>query len=292
MNVIGNSLEIRQEQGFDVYVLGNQAVEVSVVPKLGAKIISLKSLLTGRDWMWHPPGGLNLFCNRPGDDFSRSPLVGMDECLPTIAPCSWQRRNLSDHGELWNTPWEVDSKAWENGILKTRARLNISPFEFERTVELFGNEVLMSYELTNLAATEENFVWAIHPLLRLQAGDQLELPASTRALLNGEGWIDGIDSVIPETNCAKVFATPLSDGWVAIHNQDTGDRLEFKWDPAENNTLGLWLTRGGWHGHHHFAIEPMNSSTDSLASAAERKHCGVIAASGIVNWQLCLRLGS
>ena len=46
-----------------------------------------------------------------------------------------------------------------------------------------------SYELTNLAATEEKFVWAIHPLLRLQPGDQLELPASTRALLNGEAGL-------------------------------------------------------------------------------------------------------
>jgi galactose mutarotase-like enzyme len=292
MKALTNNVAVRNEQGFEVYSLKNEEIELEVVPELGAKIISLKNLRTGREWLWHPQSVLKLFRNRPRDNFSQSPLVGIDECFPTIEPCSWQERDLSDHGELWNTPWEVDSKAWDDGILKMSARLNISPFKFERTIELYGNEVRMSYELTNLAAMEENFVWAIHPLLRLQPGDQLELPASTRALLNGEGWVDGIDSAIPETNCAKVFATPLSEGLVAIHNPDTGDRLEFEWDPAENNTLGLWLTRGGWHGHHHFAIEPMNSGADSLASAAERKHCGVIAASGVVNWQLCLRLGS
>ena len=75
-----------------------------------------------------------------------------------------------------------------------------------------------------------------------------------------------------------------------IFNQDTGDRLEFKWNPAENNTLGLWLTRGGWHGHHHFAIEPTNSADDALVSAAKRRRCGVVAASGSTSWRLCLRI--
>ena len=46
--------EIRLEQGFPVYVLGNGRVEVGVVPELGAKIISLKNLRSGREWMWHP----------------------------------------------------------------------------------------------------------------------------------------------------------------------------------------------------------------------------------------------
>ena len=60
----------------------------------------------------------------------QSPLVGADECLPTIAPCSWRGRELPDHGEVWNVPWAVDPEALENGILKTSVRLEISPFEF------------------------------------------------------------------------------------------------------------------------------------------------------------------
>jgi len=291
MNVIGNSFDIRREQGFDVYVLGNQAVEVSVVPKLGGKIISLKDLQTSREWMWHPPGGLRLFYNRQGDDFSRSPLVGVDECLPTIAPCSWHGRELPDHGEVWAVPWKVDKRAWENGILKTRIPLEISPFELERTIELQENEIRLEYQLNNRSEVDEPYLWAMHPLLRLQTGDRLKLPVSTRALLNGEAWIDAIDSAAPEAYCAKVFATPVSEGIAAIHNPDTGDRLEFAWNPLENNSLGLWLTRGGWYGHHHFSIEPTNSDADALSLAAGRNRCGIVAAYGSVNWRLCLRIG-
>jgi galactose mutarotase-like enzyme len=292
MKVLTNNCAMRVEQGFRVYSLKNEEIELAVVPELGAKIISLKNLRTGREWLWHPQGGMKLFRNRSSDGFSQSPLVGIDECFPTIAPCFWQERNLPDHGELWNLEWDTNREAWEKGILKTGVRLKISPFQFERTIELDENEVRIHYELTNLAGSREKFVWAIHPLLRLQPGDQLELPASTRALLNGEGWVDAIDSAVPRQNCVKIFAFPVSEGRVAIHNQDLGDRLELEWDPVQNNTLGLWLTRGGWHGHHHFAMEPMNSDADALALAAERKRCGTIEARSSVSWQLSLRIGS
>ncbi|MEY2466147.1 MAG: hypothetical protein QOD03_668 [Verrucomicrobiota bacterium] len=292
MKTLTHSFSVRQQQGFKVYVLNNEEVELAVVPELGAKIISLKNLRTGREWMWHPADGLKLFWNRPGDDFSRSPLVGADECLPTITPCSWQGRDLPDHGEVWSAPWKVDSAAWENGILKTSVRLKISPFEFKRTIELVENEIRVGYQLNNLSARDEAFVWAIHPLLRLQAGDQLELPTATRTLLNGATWVDAVETVIPEKKSAKIFAAPVSEGLAAISNQTTGDRLEFAWNSAENNTLGLWLTRGGWHGHHHFALEPTNADTDVLTLAAGQNRCGVVAASNFVTWQLSLRVGA
>jgi len=292
MKTLTHSYAVRQEQGFEVYVLNTEEVELAVVPELGAKIISLKDLQTGREWMWQPPGGLKLFRNRPGDAFSQSPLAGADECVPTIAPCSWQGCDLPDHGEVWNVPWKVDSEALEYGILKTSVRLKISPFDFERTIDLRGNEIQISYKLNNYSTAERQFLWAIHPLLRLQADDQLELPASTRALLNGAAWVEAVASAIPEKNFTKIFAMPVSEGWAAIGNQVTGDRLEFEWNPAENNTLGLWLTRGGWHGHHHFALEPTNADSDALNLAAGRNRCGVVAASDFVTWQICLRVGS
>ena len=291
MKALTSDLTIRREQGFEIYALNNEVVELEVVPELGAKIISLKNLQTGREWLWHPAGGLKLFYNRAGDDFLQSPLVGVDECLPTIAPCEWQGRALPDHGEVWSAPWSVDAAAWKNGILKTRIRLNISPLEFERTIELRENEIQISYQLINRGTAEEKFLWAFHPLLKLQPGDELELPAPTRALLNGANWIDAIDSAVPEKGCAKIFAAPIGEGFASVKNSKTGARLEFIWDAAENDTLGLWLTRGGWHGHHHFAIEPTNGGDDALAVAANQNRCGKILGNSFANWRLCLRVG-
>jgi len=283
--------EVRTLQGFEVYVLNNGQLQIAVIPELGAKVISLRNLRTGREWMWHPAGGLKLFRNGLGDDFSTSPLVGLDECLPTISPCTWQGRKLADHGEVWSTPWSVDRRAWEEGGLRTSVGLKISPFDFERTLELREDEVLVSYRLTNRSAAEEFFAWAMHPLLMLQAGDELVLPPSTRALLNGETWVDAVGSTKPEGGSSKLFVGPLTEGGAGIHNKVTGDRLDFDWSPAENNSVGLWLTCGGWHGHKHFAIEPTNTDTDPLDLAAERRRCGAVGASGTMHWQVRLRVG-
>jgi hypothetical protein len=291
MNTLTNNLVTREFQGFEIHVLSNEGVELAMVPELGAKIISLKNLRTGREWLWHPKDNLRLFKNHPLDDFSASPLVGIDECLPTILPCSWRSRQLPDHGEVWNQPWQVDEEDWRGGLLTASVKLKTSPFIFRRTIELIGSEIWFVYQLTNLSASEECFVWAVHPLLRLAAGDELELPDSTRELLNGNTWINAIDTAVPEQKCAKVFAHPVREAWVAIKNEAQADRLEFAWDAGENNTLGVWLTRGGWHGHHHFAIEPTNADDDSLAVAAGRQHCGVVPAHGTVSWQIYLRVG-
>jgi galactose mutarotase-like enzyme len=290
MKALSNQMKARREQGFTVYTLSNQAVEIAVVPELGAKIISLKSQRTGREWMWHPAGGLTLFKNSAGDDFSLSPLVGTDECLPTIGPCVWRDRQLPDHGEVWNARWAVDEEAWRKGILKTSLRLEISPFHFERTIELDEDGVRLGYQLSNRSSTAEYFLWALHPLLTVREGDRLILPDSTRALLGGADWIDALDTAIPENKCSKLFAGPLKEGFAGIHNPKTGERLEFEWNTGENNTLGLWLTRGGWHGHHHFAIEPTNGNRDGLTAAVARKGCGSIPGFGIKTWQVHWRI--
>lgn len=292
MKALSNNFAVHQEQGFDVYVLSNERIELAVVPELGARIISLKNLRTGREWLWHPPGGRKLFRNRLGDDFATSPLVGVDECLPTIAPCQWQGRELPDHGEVWAAPWTINYEAWDNGVLQTSVQLKISPFEFERTIELHENEIRLSYQLHNRNNTAEHFSWAIHPLLRLQKGDQLVLPASTRALLNGATWVDDLASELPAGNCAKLFAAGITEGFAVIHNPNTEERLEFAWPSHENNTLGIWLTRGGWHGHEHFALEPTNSNADTLEAAARSDCCGTVEALNSVGWQVCLRVGA
>src|SRR5262249_53312681 len=145
------------------------------------------------------------------------PLFGMDECLPTIAPCCWNGRQLPDHGEAWFAAWSVDDEAWRSGVLCTGVDLKISPFRFDRSIELIENQLRLDYHLVNRGHVEEQFLWAMHPLLQLEPGDQLELPRSTRALLNGAAWIDDLDSATPDGACEKLFAQPLQESGAGIY---------------------------------------------------------------------------
>jgi galactose mutarotase-like enzyme len=276
--------------GFELFVLRNSGLEVAVAPALGAKIVSLKNLRSGREWLWHPAPGLKLFQNQPGDDFSRSPLVGWDECLPTIAPCTWKGRAFPDHGEAWNRAWDLDAAAWERGLLKTSVRLPISSFHFTRTLALNGSRLAVEYVLENPAPVPQEFLWAAHPLLALHEGDQLELTDEIRRQLNGESWLESLQFEAGSPGCAKLYAGPLRQGRAGVFNSRTGDRLTFEWNTAECDTLGLWLTRGGWHGHHHLALEPANGAADSLAVASQSKRCGLIPPRGHRTWRLQLRV--
>lgn len=279
----------RPEQGFEAFVLSNSSIALTVVPELGAKVISLKNLRTGREWMYHPPGGLRLFRNRPGDDFATSPMAGWDECLPTVAPCVWNGQSLPDHGEVWSAAWTWDRAAWRHGVLSTALRLAIAPFDFQRTVELVDRVVRVTYSLVNRGDRPEAFVWAMHPLLAIHDGDRLELPPDAAQLFAAEPWTGSLDFGDQQPACAKRFAAPLREGRAGVSNAHTGDRLTFHWDATVHGVLGLWLTRGGWHGHHHLALEPTNGTDDSLAVAAVRG-AGQIGSRETRTWTVQLML--
>ena len=288
-------------QGFETRTLRNAAIELVAIPSLGARIVSLRNRRTTREWLWHPGSELCLFRNEPTDPFERSPLAGWDECLPTIAACDWQGRCLPDHGEAWNTAWAVDERAWHEGALRTTLRLPITPFTFERTIRLDGARVHFAYRLENQSPLAERFLWAPHPLLRLEPGDQLELSSEARTSFIAESAPVPADSPLAtgvrsltlqdlDPAHAKVFAGPLTEGRLAVHNSRSGDGLEFEWDTDLHPFLGIWLTRGGWRGHHHLALEPTNTTTDSLAAAAAAGQSGVAAAQATLDWTLTLSL--
>ena len=280
----------RTEQGYDIHGLSNGLVELAVVPALGAKIVSLVDLAVGHEWMWHPPAGMKLFSNRTGDDFAGSTMTGWDECIPTIAPCHWKGRMLPDHGEAWSMPWDIDADAFDQAILKTSITLPVSPLRFVRAIQLHGNEVRLEYQLENLGSQAEEFLWAMHPLLPVGKGTRVELTEEAMRRLVGEPWLEGLDFAGASPACAKVFAGPLREGRAVVADGPGRAMIEFEWDAECNNTLGLWLTRGGWNGHHHLAIEPTNGAPDPLADAAQAGRCGLIQPGETQSWHVNVRL--
>ena len=180
--------------------------------------------------------------------------------------------------------------AWQRGVLTTSVRLAVSPLVFQRTIELADLDVRLSYTLSNESEAAQAYLWAMHPLLAIQAGDRLELPAEVRDQLAAETWLDSLEFEGRTPAFAKVFAGPLREGKAGVVNASSGDSLTFAWDSAANDTLGLWLTRGGWNGHHHLALEPTNGLPDSLALAAGQNRCGLIEGKGKTAWTVRVRV--
>ncbi|MBC8012220.1 MAG: hypothetical protein H7067_19225, partial [Burkholderiales bacterium] len=235
------------EHGFATYVLRDSHAEVRVVPALGGKITSLRSLRTGREWLWSAPDGRGLHTNQVGDAFEGGPMAGIDDCLPTVAPCRLGDSALPDHGEVWSRACNVDATAWSaRGELKTSLTLSTLPLRFERTLSLRVGALTLAYRLTNHSAVPQPWLWALHPLFAWQAGDRIELPAEVTTMrvscelalgLTGVcAWpapAAGFDlsrMTAPTTApwYLKLFTGPMHEGRAAVVNDRTGDRLELR----------------------------------------------------------------
>ncbi len=301
---------IENIQGFTLARLTSDQCSVAVLPALGAKIVSLVDARTKREWMWRPPGPLRLWRNSEGASFLNSTFVGADECLPTIEPCSWQGRDLPDHGEVWSAEWTLDEKCLLDDVIRTSIRLPRSPFIFERSVTLTGNVIRLDYRLTNTGTKPESWLWALHPLLSFEPDDRLDLPPEVRQMrvyLAQQpvfppdtilAWPEPAPGInLQELRLAgdgaylKSFASPLHEGWARISNSRTSDALTFRWDLPANPCLGIWLTRGGFKGWHHPAIEPTNAGTDSLADAARENAMPLLAPAETRIWHVEIVVG-
>ncbi|NLJ09839.1 MAG: hypothetical protein GX438_05820 [Treponema sp.] len=295
-------------QGFSVAKLRSSTVELLMVPQLGGRIISLKNLKTGREWLWHQDRPDWLWTNRAGDNFGLSPQAGIDECIPTVAACTFKGRQLPDHGEVWYEAWDLDPVHLIEGVLTATLQLSVSPLKFTRSIRLVDERsFLFQYEIENTGLEEEPFIWCIHPLKNIYEGDFLILPEEVTSLrldggigvpiTRGDVWAypepyPGIRldlCQVPGTGtelCVKGFAGPLQQGFAAIENKHTGDRLEFSWDPTMVPYLGLWINRG-LGGFHHVALEPCTGIPDSLSIAAQDwKTVKTIAARSKKRWDL------
>lgn len=75
-------------EGGEAVRLSNAHAAVVVLPRAGARIASLRSLASGREWLWRAADRRPAMACPTGTPFEDSPLLGIDECLPTIGACT------------------------------------------------------------------------------------------------------------------------------------------------------------------------------------------------------------
>jgi galactose mutarotase-like enzyme len=288
-------------------IIGSSELTLGVEPKLGGKIVSLMDVRSGVNWMWAPPFGCGLFRNAPTDSFSQSTLTGADECFPTVAACSWNGRQLPDHGEVWAVPWQIVASS--GGSIELEVRTHVSPFVLRRRIDIVAATARFRYILRNIGNSPEAFLWAFHPLLRFDAGDYLELPATSARIdsqINTSFGARGSYISLPEpvtgvhldhmdfgpfgAAAVKFFTDSLDSGRVALVRPAHRRRLVFEFDNKKINTIGVWMNTGGWEGYRHVAIEPTNGAPDPLDVAANWNRCQRITPGEILSWEFTMRL--
>ena len=274
--------------GCTVHGLRSDAVELTVCPERGMRVIDFTDRRTGRRWFWSPPteadGVTRLPRNRAGDAFDASPLVGMDECLPGVSPCP----TSPDHGEVWPRAASLLDDATRT--LRTRVSLPGCGLDLERAINLEGDEARFDYRLTNPGKERRAYLWAAHPLLTVMPGDGIELPEGVSRVHVAEGaGVRGLPRdasapwprLTPMADAAalrlnadrspalvKCFASGFTRGETGIRNPQTGDRLSLRFDAEQLGALRVWINRGHWKGFQQIALSPTNAPVETRSEAA------------------------
>jgi hypothetical protein len=304
-------------------------VQLVLCPALGARVLRLVDLWTGRDWLvpGEPPAaGPDGAVAAWGDQdasYDGDVAYGWDECLPTVAGCpdpdDPAAPPLRDHGDLWGRPAEVTGSGAE---VTATWRGAGRPYTFQRRLRLDGPRVVAEYELTNQGAAPLPVLWSMHPLLALEPGARIEVeglvtglplaPVPGRADWPETPGTDGRPiplDVVGDPTAAT--AVKLYGGWglygawdssvgeglpgVAAAVQPDGARLELSWYAPIAPNLGIWLDDGGWPPppaapRVQHALEPTTSPDDDLAAAIASGRALVLEPEERVAWSATLRV--
>ncbi len=298
---------------FEIVGLRSAALEVAVAPRAGAKLVRLLDRRYDREWTWAPDAGRRLFENAVGDAFDDSPLVGVDECIPTVAPCVVEGQPWPDHGEVWARAWELDAGELNAGRITTTIALKTAPLVLRRTATVTDNRLRLDYVLSSRGEQQQRFAWCWHPLFAVREGDRIELPAGeyrgrvdSAANLPGlatdqvVSWPTPAPGVRADTMLAGSVGTSLklylpspAEGVFAVRNERDGTTMRGTYGPVEALPyLGIWATRSGWNGFHHFAIEPTNVMDDHADRIDAGNRAAFIAPGEARRWFVELELGS
>lgn len=280
-------------------LLGDDSFRLSIMPRLGGKIASIR--MWGGELLQTPLLPLALRTRTVG--FSASDGSGWDECFPSVAACTVETKagavTVPDHGDLWRVEWEVVCSDAQSCTL--RGRCFSLPLVMERTATANrienGWRLELAYAVSNAGNFAAPWMWAAHPLFATEKGDRILLPGSIHELRievsGGErlgkagATVDWPVAKLAHGNTAelsvaqapdsgsgdKLFAGPLTaeENWAVLERPSAGVRIRVGFDPAATPYLGLWLCYGAWPPNQRgpkqvcAALEPSTAPTDSLA---------------------------
>ena len=289
-------------------VLENANIRVEMAPALGGKFISLRSKRTLTEWLLPP---LRPYAEaKTTGGFEEWDGGGFDECLPTVSPTN----RAPDHGEVWRHAWQEET-AEDSVLLRTSAMGGA--VALQRRACLDGASLVLDYVAENRSQTPQSLIYCPHPLLRVEAGDRILLPAEVREVVvegsagdklgrrgdrvewPGPKVGEDLSVVGPPDGLRadKVFAGPVTDGWCALLRPSLDEGVELTFSSEVLPYLGLWICRAAWPDsgakkQYTVAFEPTVSPHDSVADAERDGTAWRLVPGERREWRLRFRIGT
>jgi galactose mutarotase-like enzyme len=311
------NIKVDSRTEFTQIALDNGKVRAIVLPELGGKMISLVRHNGGRDFL--TSFQIEGTCFRKpsyGGIFVEYNNVGFDECMPTIAACTYPRnayrgRQLPDHGDVWSLPWQYDV---HDEKLSLHVEGRSLPYGLSKHISIEGQELILEYELENKGSDAFDYLWSSHPLLNTEPGARILLPPDVEVLLidSSEGgrlgrpgesctWpiarrADGSSDDLAVMKSRrhgsdKLYTPRLHDGYCGLHYPSTNESIFFQFDVQSVPYVGMWISHGGSgppdpKQPYTVALEPCTGRPDSLVEAIARGESTSLLPHAMNKWTL------
>lgn len=266
-------------RGVRALVLENERVRAVILPDLGAKVWSLTYKPLDQEMLWHHPR----IYPRPapfGAAYDDWFCGGWDELFPNDAPVNIAGDHYPDHGEVWSMPfeWEVTRQSSDEITVHLFREGVVTATRFEKWITLRGGEPLLRFRhrIENTGPFPLDFLWKLHPALRITERSRIDLPA--RRVVVDEGFRsrmggaaefrwpqvqtpDGVLDMrqVPPPSAATAdfyYAVELDDGWCALSDADGGAGFGLVFDREVLPTVWVFGAYGGWRGLYTTILEP------------------------------------
>lgn len=282
-------------RGFRAVVLENRHLRAVVLPELGAKLWSLVDKAADRELLWHnprvPPRPVHY--GAAYDDWF---CGGWDELFPNDAPTAVAGDAYPDHGELWSMPfdWELSEEGGAAVLRMWRASV-VTATRVEKRITLGADESLLRFghRITNDGPAPLDYLWKLHPALRVTPHSRIDLPA--RRVLVDEGFrgrlgveaftwphAGGVDvRAVPPPEaaaCDFYYAVELDAGWCALTDTAARSGFGLTFDPAVFRSVWVFGAYGGWRGLYTAILEPCTGYPYRLEDAIAQGTASRLAA--------------
>lgn len=296
-------------------VLENDLVRAEFIPDPGGKMVSLKNVETGFEFLVQRSG--SVYKEQPfGGSYVDSECSGFDEMFPTIDECDypddpWKGTRLADHGEVWALPWDVLSH--DDSSLALSVHGVRFPYRIEKTICLEGDSIAIRYVLMNLSAFDFDYLWAAHLMVNVERGMKLILPDECKraasvlsngsskfgdihfwpSMTDGNGNLYRADIVRGKDVRAfekYYFFEKMKEGWCILEYPGSRNRLRIDFSTDHVPYLGILMNEGGWDDLYNIIVEPCSVCFDRLDAARREGQTSTAPKFGEVKWSLSLAL--
>lgn len=291
--------------------LETNLVSVTFTPDPGGKMVSLKCLKTGYEYLVQRPG--KQYRDQPfGGSYVDGECSGMDDMFPTIDACQytsapWEGTYMADHGEVWSLPWK-----WNifDDHLHMAVRGMRFPYELKKTISFTNeNTIRMAYELKNESESDFEFLWAGHFMVNIEEGTRVVLPGDCQQAVsmlsnsgkppgsvvdwpifldtNGEEYDASISRPATSMGFEKYYFTnKLKQGWCSLEYPTENKKLTISFSQNTVPYLGILMNENGWDNLYNIFIEPCTVCYDRPDLAKKYGQVSKVKAKETYFWQL------